>query len=130
MESSFASTRSFFIAPFSWSLSHRIRFSGLIHLHSNNLMIGLVKQDGERVAHRKLECSLKQVEDFLNPHRDQLASLAVESTFNWYWLVDGLRKLDYPIDLANPAKMQWGKAETPLRAGQPIKIARQENWGQ
>jgi transposase len=77
-----------------------------IDLHSNNLMIGLVNQDGKRVLHRKLECSLKDVVGFLEPHRAQLESMAVESTFNWYWLVDGLRKLDYPIDLANPAKIQ------------------------
>jgi transposase len=77
-----------------------------IDLHSNNLMIGLVNQDGKRVAHRKLECSLKAVEEFLKPHHRQLESIAVESTFNWYWLVDGLRKLDYPIDLANPAKIE------------------------
>jgi transposase len=32
--------------------------------------------------------------------------MAVESTFNWYWLVDGLRADDYPIDLANPAKIE------------------------
>jgi transposase len=69
-------------------------------------MIGLVDQDGKRVAHRKLECSLKEVEEFLKPHRAQLESMAVESTFNWYWLVDGLRKLNYPIGLANPAKIQ------------------------
>jgi transposase len=30
----------------------------------------------------------------------------VESTFNWYWLVDGLREQDYPIDLANPARIE------------------------
>lgn len=77
-----------------------------IDLHSNNLMIGLVNQDGKRVAHRKFECRLQEVVDFLKPHRAQLESIAVESTFNWYWLVDGLRRLDYPIDLANPAKIQ------------------------
>jgi len=77
-----------------------------IDLHSNNLTIGLVNQDGKRMAHRKLECNLNEVVDFLKPHRAQLESIAVESTFNWYWLVDGLRKLDYPIDLANPAKIQ------------------------
>lgn len=77
-----------------------------IDLHSNNLMIGLVNQDGKRVAHRKLECRLPEVVDFLKPHRAQLESLAVESTFNWYWLVDGLRQLNYPIDLANPAKIE------------------------
>jgi len=32
--------------------------------------------------------------------------MAVESTFNWYWLVDGLRARDYPIDLANPAQIE------------------------
>ena len=29
--------------------------------------------------------------------------MAVESTYNWYWLVDGLRGLNYPVVLANPA---------------------------
>jgi transposase len=77
-----------------------------IDLHSNNLTIGLVNQDGKRVAHRKLDCDLNQVVDFLKPHKSQLESMAVESTFNWYWLVDGLRKLEYPIDLANPAKIE------------------------
>ena len=77
-----------------------------IDLHSNNLTIGLVNQEGKRVAHRKLDCDLNQVVDFLKPHKSQLESMAVESTFNWYWLVDGLRKLEYPIDLANPAKIE------------------------
>jgi hypothetical protein len=50
-------------------------------------MIGLMDQDGKRVAHRKLECDLKQVTGFLEPFKAQLESMAVESTFNWYWLV-------------------------------------------
>src|SRR5437899_6053871 len=34
------------------------------------------------------------------------------STFNWYWLVDGLRSAGYPIDLANPAKIeQYSRSE-------------------
>ena len=77
-----------------------------IDLHSNNLVIGVVNEEGQHVAHRTLECNLQEVLEFLNPHKAQLASLAVESTFNWYWLVDGLRKEGYPIDLANPAKIQ------------------------
>jgi transposase len=75
-------------------------------LHSNNVVIGVINQDGKRVAHRKLECDLKQVTQFLKPLKPQLQSMAVESTFNWYWLVDGLRAADYPIDLANPAKIE------------------------
>ena len=77
-----------------------------IDLHSNNVMIGILNQNGQRVAHRKVECDLKQVTQFLEPLKPQLQSLAVESTFNWYWLVDGLRAQGYPIDLANPAQIE------------------------
>jgi len=77
-----------------------------IDLHSNNVMIGVINQDGKRVAHRKLECDLRQVTQFLEPLKPRLQSMAVESTFNWYWLVDGLRAQSYPIDLANPARIE------------------------
>ena len=80
-------------------------FAG-IDLHSNNLMIGVMNQDGTRVAHRKLDCDFGAVLRFLDPFKAQFQSLAVESTFNWYWLVDGLRQRGYAIDLANPAKIQ------------------------
>src|SRR5271169_6360767 len=46
---------------------------------------------------------------FLEPLKPQLQSMAVESTFNWYWLLDGLRAQGYPIDLANPAKIEQYK---------------------
>ena len=75
-------------------------------LHSNNAMIGLVNQDGKRVAHRKVECDLDQVVDFLRPFKPRLLSMAVEWTFNWYWLVHGLRAQGYAIDLAKPAKIE------------------------
>src|SRR5580698_1311235 len=77
-----------------------------IDLHSNNLMIGIVDADGRRVRHQKLACDLKAVTEFLQPYHRRLKSLAVESTYNWYWLVDGLRALGYPVVLANPAKIQ------------------------
>ena len=77
-----------------------------LDLHSNNVMIGVINQDGRRVSHRKLDCDLKEVMGFLEPYKAQLQSMAVESTFNWYWLVDGLRAAGYPIDLANPARIE------------------------
>jgi transposase len=77
-----------------------------LDLHSNNVMIGLINQDGKRVAYRKLDCDLKQVLQYLEPFKRQIQSMAVESTFNWYWLVDGLRAHGYPIDLANPAQIE------------------------
>ena len=77
-----------------------------IDLHSNNLVIGVMDQDGKRIGYRKLDCQLEEVLAFLRPHKARLQSLAVESTFNWYWLVDGLRAKGYPIELANPAQIE------------------------
>jgi transposase len=77
-----------------------------IDLHSNNLVIGIMDLDGKRVAHQKLECRLSEVVKFLRPYKKRLEQVGVESTYNWYWLVDGLQALNYPIVLANPAGMQ------------------------
>jgi transposase len=77
-----------------------------IDLHSNNLVIGIVDKDGKRVASQKLSCQLKEVVKFLSPFKKRLEQVAVESTYNWYWLVDGLKALSYPVMLANPAGME------------------------
>jgi transposase len=79
-------------------------FAG-IDLHSNNVMIGLVDESGQRLKHQKLQCDLKEVDKFLSPFKAQLKSVAVESTYNWYWLVDGLHQGGYPVVLANPAQI-------------------------
>jgi transposase len=75
-------------------------------LHSNNVVIGIMDLDGQRVASRKLPCELKEVVKFLAPFKKRLEKVAVESTYNWYWLVDGLKALKYPVVLANPAGME------------------------
>ena len=75
-------------------------------LHSNNVVIGLMDMDGQRVAHQKVECQLSQVLKFLAPYKQRIEQIAVESTYNWYWLVDGLQALKYPVVLANPAAME------------------------
>src|SRR6266705_3286926 len=77
-----------------------------IDLHSNNLVIGIMDMDGKRLANRKLPCELREVVKFLTPFKKRLQNVAVESTYNWYWLVDGLQLAGYPVVLANPAGME------------------------
>ena len=77
-----------------------------IDLHSNNIMVGIMDGKGQRLVHQKLPCELKRVLEFLAPYQKRLRGLAVESTYNWYWLVDGLQAANYPAVLANPAKIQ------------------------
>jgi transposase len=74
-------------------------------LHSNNIMVGIVDKEGRRVAQQKLPCELKRIVEFLAPFKGRLHTMAVESTYNWYWLVDGLQAQGYPVVLANPAKI-------------------------
>jgi transposase len=39
-------------------------------------------------------------------HRSELCGIVVESTFNWYWLVDGLLEAGYRVLLANTAAIK------------------------
>src|SRR5271170_4624546 len=77
-----------------------------IDLHSNNLFCAIVDMNGKRVFEKKLPCDLESVLQALKPFKKRLEKVAVESTYNWYWLVDGLQDDGYPVVLANPAAMQ------------------------
>jgi transposase len=68
-------------------------------------MIGVMDMNGKRLASRKVPCELSEVVKFMAPYKKRLERVAVESTYNWYWLVDGLQALKYPVVLANPAGM-------------------------
>jgi len=77
-----------------------------VDLHSNNAMYVIADgRDKQRLA-RRLPNQLPLVLDALEPFRPQLRVVAVESTFNWYWLVDGLLDHGYPVVLANPSEME------------------------
>jgi transposase len=77
-----------------------------IDLHSNNLFCAIVDLEGKRVFEKKLPCDLDSVLRALKPFKKRLEKIAVESTYNWYWLVDGLQDHGYPVVLANPAAME------------------------
>jgi transposase len=77
-----------------------------IDLHSNNLFVAIVDSQGRRIKHARLFCELYEVEKFLKPYQARIAAIAVESTFNWYWLVDGLQDSGYEVLLANPAGLK------------------------
>jgi transposase len=77
-----------------------------IDLHSNNLFCGIVDTTGKRIFEKKLPCDLPKVLNALQPFQSRLDTIAVESTFNWYWLLDGLEDHGYRTVLANPAGMQ------------------------
>ena len=77
-----------------------------IDLHSNNVLCGLMDESGCRLIHKQLPCELTAILQLLKPYKRRIATIAVESTYNWYWLVDGLQDHGYHVVLANPARMQ------------------------
>jgi transposase len=80
-------------------------YAGL-DLHKRNVFCGIIDQAGKAIYRRRLPAELGTILQALEAYRPQLKAIAVESTFNWYWLVDGLQAVNYPVHLANPAEMQ------------------------
>lgn len=77
-----------------------------VDLHSNNGVYAIVNEENKRVFKKRLSNDLHTVLKTLDPFKKDLDSIAVESTYNWYWLVDGLQGNDYPVHLANPAAIK------------------------
>ncbi len=69
-------------------------FAG-IDLHSSNSYIAIIDNENRRVFKKKVRNDLQNVLQVLEPHRKQIEEIVVESTYNWYWLVDGLMEKGY-----------------------------------
>jgi len=80
-----------------------------IDLHSNNNYLGILDQDEKRIYHKRLPNQEDVTLAELEPFKQEVVSIAIESTFNWYWLVDCLTTSGYTVHLANPAAMQQYK---------------------
>ncbi|MFC1858874.1 IS110 family transposase [Thermodesulfobacteriota bacterium] len=78
-----------------------------LDLHSRNTYIGIMDKEFNRVFKKRIPNLLDQIIETLNPFRDQIKGFVVESTYNWYWLVDGLMDAGYTCaHLANPAAIK------------------------
>jgi transposase len=83
-----------------------MKLYGGIDLHSNNNVICLLDESDKVVYNKRLPNDLPTILSALLPYRSHIEGLAVESTFNWYWLVDGLMEEDYRTHLVNTAAVQ------------------------
>jgi transposase len=81
-------------------------YAGL-DLHSRNTYIGIMDKKFKRIFGKRVSNKLPVILETLAPFHDQLKGIVVESTFNWYWLVDGLMDAGYQgVHLANPSAMK------------------------
>jgi transposase len=90
-----------------------------IDLHSSNNYIGIMDQDYKRLSGRRQPNDLTKVLKVLEPFKAELEGVIVESTYNWYWLVDGLQENGYKVHLANPRIISFRGAFSYLHLGAP-----------
>ena len=79
---------------------------GGIDLHANNSVVALMNEQDEVIYQKRLPNDLPTILEQLAPYHADIEGLVVESTYNWYWLVDGLMEADYRVHLATPAAIQ------------------------
>jgi len=75
-------------------------------LHSSSSYLAVIDEEGKRVLSKKLINDPDLILAALSPHSKTIVGIAVESTYNWYWLVDMLMAKGYDVHLANPAAIQ------------------------
>lgn len=79
---------------------------GGIDLHGNNSVLVLIDSEGKILYRKRLVNEWPRIEGALEPFRDRVNGVVVESTFNWYWLVDALQAAGYRVHLAHPAAIE------------------------
>ncbi len=77
-----------------------------IDLHSTNNYLGVIDEQDRRLYKRRLPNDLGTILSDLEPFKEDLAGVVVESTYNCYWLVDGLQEHGHKVHLANPSAIK------------------------
>lgn len=75
-------------------------------LHANNSYGAIIGEEGQRVKRQRLANDPELIFQFLSPYKAEIVGVVVESTYNWYWLVDALMSEGYKVHLANTAGIQ------------------------
>ena len=83
-----------------------MKLYGAIDLHSNNSVTVVSDEQDHVVYEKRLPNDLALITQELATYRDSLEGIVIESTYNWYWLVDGLMDEGHKIHLANTAAIQ------------------------
>jgi transposase len=75
-------------------------------LHGNNNLVGIVDEQGKRIFKKRLPNEPELILEVLKPYKEEIVGVVVESTYNWYWLVDALMDEGYKVHLANPSAIE------------------------
>jgi len=83
-----------------------MKLYGAMDLHSTNNVTVVIDEEDKIVYEKRLPNDLGLILKELSVYQSRLEGIVVESTYNWYWLVDGLMAEGYRVHLANTAAVQ------------------------
>jgi transposase len=83
-----------------------MKLYGAIDLHSSNNVTVVIDEQDRVVYQKRLPNDLALILMELCVYQTELQGIVVESTYNWYWLVDGLMEQGHKVHLANTAAIQ------------------------
>ena len=83
-----------------------MKLYGAIDLHSTNNVTVVIDEQDRVVYQKRLPNDLALILRELSVYQTELQGIVVESTYNWYWLVDGLMEQGHKVRLANTAAIQ------------------------
>ena len=80
-----------------------MKFYAGIDLHSNNLVLVILDSNDKVIYSKRLPNDVQSILGVLAMYKEQIEAVAIESTYNWYWLVDALQVEGYEVRLVNTA---------------------------
>lgn len=74
-------------------------------VHSSSSVVAVIDETGKRLMAKKIRNDPGKVLEALEPMREEIVGVVLESTYNWYWIVDAVMDAGYRAHLANPSKV-------------------------
>lgn len=70
-------------------------------LHATNTYVAMIDGENKVLYKQRHRNDVPAILSALDPFKKDIQGVVVESTFNWYWLVDALMDAGYRVHLAN-----------------------------
>ena len=83
-----------------------MKLYGGIDLHANNSVVVVIDEEDRILYQKRLRNELGEILTALARYQETLQGIVVESTYNWYWLVDGLMAAGFRVHLANTTAIE------------------------
>lgn len=81
-------------------------YYGAADVHSDNTCLGILDESGKKIYKKRVANFTQLILEELAPFQEKLHGMVVESTYNWYWIVDALMEAGYRTHLAHPAAIK------------------------